>query len=196
MSEMGKISQAIIDKVKKEAQQIIKEAEEKAWQETEQAGKQMEIRFEEEKRKIVEDAEIEAVRILAEASIKARQELSKMKAEIIDRIINKVKANWQGTLGNETSLFTLAKEAIAGLGTDKVRLYVSPEDISTAQTLLAKDKDLANKVTEIKEFNCSGGVIAESIDGKVRIDNTYDTRLEMLLPRILPEIDRELFGVS
>jgi vacuolar-type H+-ATPase subunit E/Vma4 len=46
---------------------------------------------------------------------------------------------------------------------------------------------------EIKEFDCTGGVIAESIEGKFSLDNTYDTRLEMLLPRILPEISQELF---
>ena len=33
----------------------------------------------------------------------------------------------------------------------------------------------------------------EDTDGKIRIDNTYDTRLEMLLPRLLPEIGKELF---
>ncbi|GAI00113.1 unnamed protein product, partial [marine sediment metagenome] len=33
----------------------------------------------------------------------------------------------------------------------------------------------------------------EDIDGRTRIDNTYETRLEMLLPRLLPEISKELF---
>ncbi|GAI43759.1 unnamed protein product [marine sediment metagenome] len=54
----------------------------------------------------------------------------------------------------------------------------------------------ASKIMEIKEFDCAGGVIAENIDGKVSIDNTYETRLEMLLPQIVPEISRELFGSS
>ena len=196
MNEMGKISEAILDKVKKEAQQIIMEAEEKAWKETEEAERQMERRFEEEKRKIIEETEMEAARILSEASIKARQELSKIKAEIFDRIINKVKTSLPGTLSNETSFLDLAREAIAGLGVDKVRLYVSPKDVSTVPEFLTRDKELASKVTEIKEFDCNGGVIVESIDGKVRIDNSYDIRLEMLLPRMLPEIDKKIFEVS
>ncbi len=41
--------------------------------------------------------------------------------------------------------------------------------------------------------NFLGGVIAENIDGKLRIDNTYETRLEMLLPKLLPEISKVLF---
>ena len=196
MSEMGKISEAILDKVKIEAEQIIKEAEEKAWKEVENAEELMEVRFEEEKHKVIEEAEMEAARISAGASTKARQKLSKMKAEIIDKIIDKVKASLEGTSSNETLLVKLAKEAIYGLGADKVRLYVAPKDLSIVEGFLKGNKELGSKVTEIKKFDCSGGVIVESIDGKIRIDNTYDTRFEMLLPRILPEIDKELFEIS
>jgi len=60
--------------------------------------------------------------------------------------------------------------------------------------LVGKDKELAAKVAEIKEHSASGGVIIEDVEGRVRIDNTYETRLEMLLPRLLPEIGKELFG--
>ena len=59
--------------------------------------------------------------------------------------------------------------------------------------LVEKDKELAGKIVEIREHHGMGGVIVEDIDGKVRIDNTYETRLEMLLPRLLPEIGKELF---
>ncbi|MFC1934065.1 V-type ATP synthase subunit E [Chloroflexota bacterium] len=196
MSEMEKIGEAILDKVKAEAQQLIREAEEKALEEIEKAEKQLEIRFEEEKRKTIEEARREADRILAEASIKARQELSKAKAEIIDNITSKVKAKLDETSSNETALLNLTKEAVGGLGIDKVRLYVSPKDINTVQGFLKKDGELANKIVEINKYDCSGGVIAEDIEGKLRIDNTYDTRLQMLLPQILPEIDRKLFEVS
>ena len=55
------------------------------------------------------------------------------------------------------------------------------------------DTKLAGRITEIREFDGTGGVIVEDIDGKIRIDNTYDTRLEMLLPKLLPEIGKELF---
>jgi vacuolar-type H+-ATPase subunit E/Vma4 len=38
-----------------------------------------------------------------------------------------------------------------------------------------------------------GGVIAEDVEGKLRIDNTYETRLGTLLPKLLPEISKKLF---
>ncbi len=196
MKGMEKISEAILDKVKIEAQQIVVEAEEKALQEVEKAEKQLETKFEVEKRKTIEDAETEAARIQAQAVIKARQELTSVKAGIIDRIVSSAKTSLVTISGDDSSLLSLIKEGIAALGVDKARIYVSPKNINAVQQFLKKDKELAGGIVEIKEADCTGGIIAESIDGKLRIDNTYDTRLEMLLPIILPEISKELFGVK
>ena len=193
MKGMEKISEAILDKVGVEAEQIIEKAEEKAGQEMEKAQEQRERKFEEQKRKTIEEAEREATRILAQAFIEAQQELSKTKADIIDEIINRVKKALAGISSDESSSLNLIKEAIDGLGADKARIYVSPKNITTIQNSIKRDEKLASEIIEIKEFDCTGGVIAESIDGKFRIDNTYDTRLEMLLPQILPEIGKELF---
>lgn len=195
MKGMEKISEAILDKVKVDAQRIIKEAEEKALQDIEKAEKQLETKFEEEKRKAIEETEREATIILAQATIKARQELSRTKADIIDKIVSNVKTTLPGISGDGSSLLSLIKEVVDELGDDKARIYVSPKDISKVQQLLERDKELAGRIMEIKEFDCTGGVIAESIEGKFSLDNTYDTRLEMLLPRILPEISQELFEV-
>ncbi|MBA7658750.1 V-type proton ATPase subunit E [subsurface metagenome] len=193
MKGMEKISEAILDKVRVDAQQIIEKAEEKAYREMQKAQEQRERKFEEEKRKRVEKAGREATRILAQAFIEARREVSKAKADIIDEIINRAKKVLAGISSNENSSLSLIKEAVDGLGNDKARIYVSPKDVSTIQNSIKRDEELASRIIEIKEFDCTGGVIAESIDGKIRIDNTYDARLEMLLPQILPEIGKELF---
>ena len=193
MKGMEKIREAVLDKVKVDAQQIITEAEGKALQEVEKAGKQLESKFEEEKRKAIEEAEREATIILVQALIKARQELSRTKADIIDNIISTVKATLRRTSSDESSLLSLIKEVVEGLDVDKARIYVSTKDISKVQEFLERDKEIASRILEVKEFDCTGGVIAESIDGKFSLDNTYDTRLEMLLPQILPEVSQGLF---
>ena len=193
MARMEKIGEAILDKVKAEADSIIKEAKSKADQEIKQAKKQRAARQEEEKAKLIQEAREEATRIKAQASVKARQELSRAKADVIDEIISGVKQVLSATSSDKSLLVSLVKEAIDTLGIDKGRVYVSPKDISTVQKLLANDKELASKIVEVKEYECLGGVIVEDIEGKLRIDNTYETRLEMLLPRLLPEIGRELF---
>ncbi len=193
MKGIEKISEAILDKVRAEAQDIVEEAEEKARERIEKAQKQQEAKLEEEKGKLIEGAKEEATRILAQSSITARQELLLAKTRIIDEIINRVKKTLSEISSGESSPLDLIKEAINALDIDKARIYVPPKDVSIVQKLIAGDKKLADRITEIKEFNGSGGVIAEDIDGRIRIDNTYDTRLEMLLPKLLPEIGKELF---
>ena len=193
MKEMEKIGEAILDKVRAEAENIIKEAKKKAEKEIEQAKRQQVAKLEEEKGKILQEAREEAVRIAAQASVKARQESSKAKADVINEMLSRVKKELSGISSDKSLLMNLIKEATDVLGIDKGRVYVSPKDISTVQKLIEKDRELASKIVEIREYDCLGGVIVEDIDGRTRIDNTYETRLEMLLPRLLPEISKELF---
>jgi len=193
MKEMEKIGEAILDKVRAEAENIIKEAKKKAGEEIEQAKRQQVAKLEEEKGKILQEAREEAVRIAAQASVKARQESLKAKADVINEMLSRVKKELSGISSDKSSLMGLIMEATDVLGIDKGRVYVSPKDISTVQKLLEKDRKLASKIVEIREYDCLGGVIVEDINGRTRIDNTYETRLEMLLPRLLPEISKELF---
>ena len=193
MKGIEKISEAIFDKVRVEAQDIVGEAEEKARERVDKAKKQQEAKLEEEKGKLIEEAKEEATRILAQSSITARQELLLAKTRIIDEIIDRVKKTFSGISSDESSLLNLIKEAINALGIDKARIYVLPKDVSSVRKSLKGDKQLADRISEIREFDGTGGVIVEDIDGKIRIDNTYDTRLEMLLPKRLPEIGKELF---
>jgi V/A-type H+-transporting ATPase subunit E len=190
---MEKISQAILSKVGAEAQNIIREAEEKAREEIEKAKKQREARFEQERARMLGEAEEETARILAQASIKARQQLSRAKADTIAKIVDSARKELSRISTDESYFLNLAREAMAGLGVDKAKIYVSPKDVSAAKKFLEADKELSGKILEVREFHCLGGVIAEDSEGKLRIDNTYETRLEMLLPKLLPKISEELF---
>ena len=194
MTGMEKIGEAILDKVKAEAKAIVKEAEGKARQEIEQAKKQQIVRLEEEKGRMLRQAGEEATRIAAQATVQARQELSRAKADVINEIISRVRKELATASSSEGSLRGLLIEATTPLGTAKGRVYLSAKDVGGVKKLLAKDKELAARIAEVKEYDCSGGVIVEDIDGKIRIDDTYETRLEMLLPKLLPEIGRELFS--
>jgi vacuolar-type H+-ATPase subunit E/Vma4 len=191
---MEKINQAVLNKVKAETQAIIEEAEKKAREEIEKAKKQREARLAEERGRMLGEAEEEAARISAQASIKARQQLSSAKADTIAKIINGARQELSQISSDESHFLNLVKEAMDGLGADKGRIYVAPKDATTIRRLLKADKVLSGKIVEVRESGFLGGVIAEDIEGKLRIDNTYETRLETLLPRLLPEISKELFG--
>jgi V/A-type H+-transporting ATPase subunit E len=190
---MEKISEAVVSKVSVDAQTITREAEEKAREEIERARKQRGTKLEQERARILAEAEQEAARILAQASIKARQLISRAKAEAIAKITDGAKKKLSGASTDESNLLSLVREAAGGLVTDKIRIYVSPKDVSSARESLQADKELSAKILEVREVDCLGGVIAEDAEGKLRIDNTYETRLEMALPKLLPKISEELF---
>ena len=190
---MEKIGEAILDKVRGEAQDIIKDAENKARETIENAKREREAKSEANKNRLIEQARGEAARVLAQASIKSRQELSRAKADIIDDIVSQVQTKLSNISSNQSSLMGLIKEVVDGLGADKARIYVSSKDIKSVQELVRRDEGLAGRIAEIKELESGGGVIVESLDGKIRLDNTYSTRLEMLRPQILAEIGKELF---
>ena len=193
---MERISEAVLGKVEVEAQNIIREAQEQAQTEKERAQKLREERFQEEKDKRLQEAEEEAARIIAQSSIEARKNLSITKNNVIAGIIDMVKQKLSESSSNENHLLNLITEAIDGIRVDKSRIYVSSKDMSCARNLLKGDRTLASKIVEVNEGNFTGGVIAENIDGSFRIDNTYETRLEMLLPQLLPKLSKELFEAS
>lgn len=190
---MDKIRDAIISKVRMEAEDITREAKEKAQEEIEKARRQREARFDEERGRILTDVEAEAARTLAQASIKARQKLSSTKADIIAEIVDRARRELSRVSSDESHILNLVREAMEALAAAKGKIYVSPKDVGTVKKLLEAHRDLSDRIVEVRESNCLGGVIAEDIEGKFRIDNTYETRLEMLLPRLLPEISKKLF---
>ena len=190
---MERISEAVVSKVSLDAQAIIKDAEEKAREEIERATKQKGLKLDQERARILAEAEQEAARILAQASIKARQLISSAKAEAIAKITEEARKELSGASTNQSNLLSLIREAAGELGTDKARIYVSPKDVGTTKESLQADKELSAKILEVREVDCLGGVIAEDAEGKLRIDNTYETRLEMALPKLLPKISEELF---
>ncbi len=190
---MERISEAVVGKVKLDAEKTIKEAQEKALEEIEKAKEQRVVRFQEERGRMLGEAEEEVARILAQASIKARQQLASAKSDTISRVIDGARKELSQVSMDDTHFLSLIREAVEGLGVDKARIYVSSKDVSNVKKFLEADKELSGKVMEVREYNCLGGVIAEDVEGKLRIDNTYETRLEMLLPQLLPKISEELF---
>ncbi len=191
---MEKISKAILDKVQAESDEIIRDAEEKARERVENARQQQALRFEEEKARLLKEAGNEASRIQGQASISVRLELLKVKNEIIDGIISKIKTNLAQQAENTALTVNLIKEGMQVIGTGEVVVHVAANDIEKVREAVKRDKELSSKISDIKERKCIGGAMVEDIETGLRIDNTFDTRLETLLPRLMPEISKELFG--
>ena len=190
---MENIGEVVISKVKAEALDIVKEAEARAREEREKAKRQRKLKLQEEKQKLLGEAREEAARIVAQASIKSRQELSGAKNAVINKMTDRVRQELSETSSNEKYSMNLIQEAVEAIGASKARIYVPPKSVDATRKLLESNKQLATRISEVKEANFTGGIIAENIDGILRIDNSYESRLEMLLPILLPEISNEFF---
>ncbi len=189
------IRTAVLEKAQVEADEITANARLKAEEMITRAKEQKKKQSEEEKNRIIAAGGREASRILAQSSLTARREVLREKDAIINDIITRVKNDLRGTSMDEATITRLIDETMDAFETEgNLRLLVSPRDSSAVRTVVEKNPGMKERITEIVECECLGGVMAESIDGMVSIDNTFDMRLDMLIPKILPRIGRELFG--
>jgi V/A-type H+-transporting ATPase subunit E len=193
--ETDKIRDAILKKAKGEADQIIADAKTRATEMIDKAKEQRQYRFEDEKKKRISEAQREASKIMAQSSLKSRQNILLEKDAILNTIIEKVKDHLSRTTMDKEHFPSLVRETVGAFETDnQVVIFVSPKDLNTVRRFIEEDSELKDKISDVKELNCLGGILAQTMDGMVSIDNTYDTRLEMLMPKILPEVGKNLFG--
>jgi vacuolar-type H+-ATPase subunit E/Vma4 len=188
---------AILSKVKGEADQIKADAEAKARDLIEKAKRQRESILEEKKKAMISQARREALKILAQASMTARQEILRGKEDVVHETLERVKQELRHHRSDKESLTHLIKETIDAFEMKtKVKLFVISKDFGSVHEILREDGPLRERVIEVREMNGLGGVSAEDEEGMVRVDNTFETRLETLMTKILPKIGEELFGVD
>ena len=180
---LEKIQEEVLDRAKKEAQRILREAtDEKSllMGQTEQKLKAIRDRTQKETKKTMESAGLRES-VSAEMEIK-RLELE-AKKDAIDDVFEKVK----GTLKaldpkkREQHLKKLANKAKKEI--EVAFLYSNKQDLSFV-------KDLG---CETKEEGIIGGLIAENKDRSIRIDYSFDTLIESLKEAHLQDIAKILF---
>ncbi len=193
--EAEKIRQAIIEKAEQEAASIVGDAQGKASELIDKASRTRDSRFEQMKDRIITQARQESEKILAKGTVDVRVEVLKHKDVLLGQVISRVKKELMNSQTAPQTLFALIQEALSVLeDSEEICFYVAQKDMKATQEIVSKDDKLKKRIKEIKGYDCLGGVLAEDAQGKVSIDNTYDTRLEMLLSKILPVIGNKLFG--
>ncbi|MEA3470897.1 MAG: V-type ATP synthase subunit E family protein [Thermodesulfobacteriota bacterium] len=195
--ETDKIREAILDKARGEAEKIVSDAKEKTREILAEAESQKGKRYEEEKKKIIAEARRESSKTLAQASLKARQQILKVKDAVVTEVLSKVKDGLSNEIKDKSMLARLITETIDAFESEaKLRIFTAPKDLKMVEEVIGESETMKERVAEIKEIECLGGIMGETLDGMVSIDNTFDMRLEMLVPKILPEIGKKLFGSS
>ena len=194
-SAMERLHQAVIEKARAEAEKIVQEAEIRAHEIIEEA-KRRKLREIEEMRKRIRDEIQYDVRI-AEAKIRARHIIAQAKNDIFnylrERILKEL-SSLSLELRRE-SIRNILREIISSgiFGDQRLRIYVARQDLDIARRVV-EELDISSKVVEVlPSDSIIGGVIVQSIDGTVRVDASYERRLELILSRKATELSLELF---
>ncbi|MEN6341239.1 MAG: V-type ATP synthase subunit E family protein [Methanospirillum sp.] len=97
----------------------------------------------------------------------------------------------RGADGYAGVLESLTREALEALGEPGARVRVDRRDEGAARAIV---QDLPGQPLLIPDLDIAGGVIVESADGRIRVDNTFASRLARAGEVYRRELYDRLFG--
>ncbi|NJE03942.1 V-type ATP synthase subunit E [Thermococcus sp. MV11] len=200
-------AELIIQEINREAEQkiqyILSEAREEAEQIKEEARKRAEARAEWIMRKAQTQAEIERQRIIANAKLEVRKKRLQVQEELIQEVISALRERLAELPEEEyfPMLIDLAVGAVKELGSESFVLRSNEKTLELLSNRLDEfRKALAERLGKEVEVALGepvqtiGGLIVETPDGSVRVDNTFEARIERFEGELRAEIAKALFG--
>ncbi|MBI4344387.1 MAG: hypothetical protein HY555_02250 [Euryarchaeota archaeon] len=143
------------------------------------------------------EAEQERQRILANAKLRERKAKLDAKEEVIKEAFGLAEEKLkEAASGKEYQavLKNLLQEAVASLGSGSLVVMGRKEDAKHLKEVLpavAKGLKLSNET-----ISAAGGVIVKTEDGRVEVNNTFETRLARLRDDLRPAVSKILFEGS
>jgi vacuolar-type H+-ATPase subunit E/Vma4 len=201
------ITEMILEEAKKSAEHIIQEAQKSA-EETLEKQRQLGVQKANESAQLVfkkaeSEVELNKLRSMANAKIKANWVILSKKESWIDNVLKEAKNKLKTLTQSKKYLPILEKLIIeAGIMLGGKELEVSLNEQDSALPL--KLDDLAKKISERTGFETKlrlseekpkviGGAIVKTANGKVIMDNTFDDILRRREKDLLSEIAKILF---
>ncbi len=204
----------MVDNVDKITSKILEDAERKSQDIIEQAESEAREKLDASKRKgeatrdrLVDEAEKSAEqtkkKITAESKIKARTILLESKEKLIQEAFAKAREKLE-KLPNQKSypdkLVKLAVDTCIQLGGGELEIVVRKTDEKIVAAALKKiEKEVIAATGDATKISISAadigpGVIVQRADGKVGIDSTFQSRLELLRPGLRLKVAEALFS--
>lgn len=200
-------AELIIQEINREAEQkiqyILSEAQEEAEKIKAEARKRAEAKAEWILRKARTQAEIEKQRIIANARLEVRKKRLQVQEELIREVIEALRERLAELPEEEyfPMLVDLTAKAVEELGSENIVVRSNEKTLGLISARLDEFmKALAEKLgKEVKvslgePVKTIGGVIVENPDGTVRVDNTFEARIERFESELRAEIAKALFG--
>jgi V/A-type H+-transporting ATPase subunit E len=192
------LREEILRKARAKAEAMIKSAEEEAKKILDEAMREYTRRYE-----LVREAELRGLRDelskkLSEKNLEVNTNLLNLKNELIEALRKEIlsKINEMSDEERRKSLKKLINECLNEIRTSRrVRVCVVERDVPLVKDVL-RELSVEDRVMEIKTLppESVGGVLIETEDGSLGLDNTYATRLERLMTFIYRKLNEEVFG--
>ncbi len=200
-------AELIIQEINREAEQkiqyILSEAQKEAEKIKAEARKRAEARAEWILRKAQTQAETEKQRIIANARLEVRKKRLEIQEALIREVIDALRERLAELPEDEyfPMLVDLTAKAIEELGAERVILKSNARTLGLIRNRFDEFKGaLSEKLgREVSielgdEVQTIGGVVVETPDGAVRVDNTFEARIERFEGELRAEIAKALFG--
>ncbi|USH00248.1 V-type ATP synthase subunit E [Thermococcus argininiproducens] len=197
----------IIEEINREAEQkikyILEEAEHKAEEIKKEAERRAKAKADWIIRKAQTQAELEKQRIIANAKLEVRRRKLALQEELINEVIDSMKERLASIPEEEylEVLKDLILNGIQELEEEKVLLTSNERTLSLIEKHLEEVKRIVKeKIGKDVEISLGdsvetlGGVIIQNSTKTVRIDNTFEARMERLQSELRAKIAKILFG--
>lgn len=194
-------AELIIQEIHREAEQkvqyILSEAREEAERIKAEAEKRARSQAEWILRKAKTQAEIEKQRIIANARLEVRKKKLAVQEGLIAEVLSAMRERLASLPDDEyfEVLVRLAKEAVGELGVSAVVVRSNERTLSLLESRMEEfSRAVGVEVSLGEPIEVIGGLIVEDREGKVRVDNTFDARIERMGNELRAEIAKALFG--
>lgn len=164
----------IREEAEREAEEIIEAAEADAAEIIEDAERRAEALLEEAEAAVESEIDAEREQTLSNAKLEAKQEKLEARREVLDRVREQLEAAIENLPEEKRATLTGELLEAGAVEFEAADVYGRPEDESLLVDLL-EDYD---GLTYAGEQECLGGVVLKGRDGRLRVDNTFDSILE------------------
>lgn len=186
---LEKVKQEILNSAREEAGELAEQARE----ETKAIEKSAEKQVNDYERLVEEDieksVEIMKRRELAAAELEVQKKTLQTKNELIDAIFSEVRKKLRslGDRSREAHVKNL-------LGRAMEEMDVAVVGCNSRDGKFVSSQGTGGSLKVVADEGISGGVIAESTGGKLRVDYSYETMLEQVKSKVLIDVAKILFG--
>ncbi len=196
---LSNIAKEILEEAQKEAEALLLKAESDGKTLLDEAKAEAERRC----KSIIDKAEKDVETKLKETSslldAEAKNELLRAHEELVEDVFNRTRERlkqYASSTDYSACLIRLISEASEQIGSDKLTLRLNKRDhrLMTKNQLQALSKKLGVELIKSDDFlNSVGGSIVSTLDGRIMVNNTFESRLEMLKPVLRARVARILF---